>query len=99
MEKLIYENEEQLINDAVKMLIKNHLSWSGSDENMPSKDLGNVRGSFFDARATADFTDDEWDTLTDGERGEYENKVDSQFEKVAAEADRKWEAVKVILDL
>ena len=100
MEKLIYKDDEQLINDAVKMLIKNHLAWSGSDEEMPSRDLDNVRGRFFDARATADFTADEWDTaLSDEEREEYENKVNRQFDKAAVEADRKWKAVKVMLDL
>lgn len=99
MTKLTYKNDEQLINDAVKMLIKNHLAWSGSDENMPSKDLDNVRGSIFDARATADFSVDEWNALTDEERDEYTNKVDRLFYKAAAEADLRWEAVKVMLDL
>lgn len=99
MEKLTYKNDEQLFNDAVKMLIKRHLAWSGSDESMPSRDLDNVQGSFFDARVEADLTLSEWDAMTDEEQEEYENKVDRQFEKVAAEADRKWEAVKVMLDL
>lgn len=98
-EKLTYKNDEQPINDAVRMLIENHLAWSGSDESMPSADQDNVRGSFFDARATADFTVDEWDALTDEEREEHTNKVNSRFDKAAAEADRKWEAVKVMLDL
>ena len=99
MKKLTYKNDEQLINDAVRMLIKKHLAWGGSDESMPSRDLDNVRGNFFDARATADFTVDEWDALTDEEREEYTNKVDRQFDKAAAEADRKWEAAKTLLDL
>ena len=100
MEKLTYKNDEQLINDAVRMLIKKHLAWGGSDESMPSRDLDNVRGSFFYARVMADFTVDEWDTaLSDEEREEYENKVDRQFDKAAAEADRKWEAAKTLLDL
>lgn len=99
MEKLTYKNDEQLINDAVKMLIKNHLAWSGSHESMPSRDESDVRARFLDVRATADFTVDEWDALTDEEREEYTNKVDRQFDKAAAEADRKWEAVKVMLGL
>lgn len=53
----------------------------------------------FDARATADYTDEEWDALTDEERDEYESKVASQFNEVAAEADRKWEAAKVLFGL
>nr|DAF33255.1 MAG TPA: hypothetical protein [Caudoviricetes sp.] len=99
MEKLTYKNEEQLINDAVRMLIKNHLAWSGSQEGRPGIDLGNVRGSFFEARATADFTEDKWNAFTDEARDEYTNKVNSQFDKAAAEADRKWEAAKTLLDL
>lgn len=41
----------------------------------------------------------EWDALTDEERDKYANKVNRQFDKVAAEADFKWAAVKVMLDL
>lgn len=99
MEKLTYKNDEQLNNDAVMMLIKNHLAWSGSDENMPSVDQDNVRGSFFKALFLANFTVDEWNALPDEGRKEYTNKVNSQFDKAAAEADRKWESVKVMLDL
>lgn len=99
MEKLTYRNESQLHNDAVKILLRSHLSWSGSDENMPSDDLNNVRGHFFNARADADFTMDEWDAMTEDERIEYEAGVARQFDEIAAEADRKWEAVKVMLDL
>lgn len=99
MKKLTYKNDEQLLNDAVRMLIKKHLAWGGSDESMPSRDLENVRGMFFDARATVDFTLDKWDALTDEERDEYIKNVNRQFDKAASEADRKWEAVKVMLDL
>lgn len=49
MEKLTYKNGEQLINDAVRMLIKKHLAWGGSDKSMPSRDLDNVRGAFIEA--------------------------------------------------
>ena len=99
MEKLIYKNEEQIINDAVKMLIKKHLAWSGSDEEMPSRDLDNVRGNFINACLEGCYTVDEWNALTDEERVEYLNKIDRKFDKAAADADRKWEAVKVMLDL
>ena len=99
MEKLTYKNDEQLNNDAVRMLIKNHLALSGSHVGRPGIDLDNVRGNFFTARVTADFTLDEWNALTNEEIVEYTNKVDRQFDKAAAEADRKWEAVKVMLDL
>ena len=44
MQKLTYRNEDQLLDDAVKMLLERHLSWSGSNDSMPSRDIDNVRG-------------------------------------------------------
>ena len=99
MEKLTYKNEEQLINDAVRMFIKNHLAFGVSHVGMPSKDLGGVRGIFFYTRVTADFTAGEWVAVTYEERYEYAKKVNRQFDKALDEADRKWEAVKTLLDL
>ena len=54
MEKLTYKNEHQLCDDAVKMLLERHLSWSGSNESMPSRDLDNVRGQFLYAHIDAE---------------------------------------------
>ena len=99
MKNLKFENSKQLINDAVKMLIENHLAWSGSDESMPSRDLGNVRGEFIDAWLDGCYTVDKWDLLSEDEHMERFAYWDSRFNEAAAEADRKWEAVKVMLDL
>lgn len=99
MEKLTYKNEHQLHNDAVKMLLESHLSWSGSDKNMPSDDLNNVRGQFLYAHIDADFTYKEWNALSEEKRNEYTANIDVRFDAVAAEADIKWTAVKAILDL
>lgn len=99
MEKLTYRNEHQLFDDAVKMLLESHLSWSGSDKNMPSDDLNNVRGQFLYAHIDADFTGEEWYTLSKEGREEYANIINAAFEVVAAEADLKWTAVMVMLDL
>ena len=99
MEKLIYKNEEQLINDAVKMLIKKHLAWSGSDEKMPSRDLDNVRGNFINACLEGCYTVDEWDLMNEDEHEKCLDYLNRKFDDAAAEADRKWEAVKVMLDL
>ena len=99
MQKLTYKNKDQLFDDAVKMLLRNHLSWSGSDKNMPSDDLNNVRGEFLYAHIDADFTDEEWDALSDEKREEYAKNINARFEVAAAEADLKWTAVKVMLDL
>lgn len=99
MKNLKFENSKQLINDAVKMLIENHLAWSGSDKEMPSRDLGNVRGEFIDAWLDGCYTVDKWDLLSEDEHMERFAYWDSRFNEAAAEADRKWEAVKVMLDL
>lgn len=99
MQKLTYRNEHQLFDDAVKMLLERHLSWSGSDESMPSRDLDNVRGQFLHAHIDADFTDEEWDALSKEKRNEYAGKINVMFVAIAAEADLKWMSVKVILDL
>lgn len=99
MEKLTYRNEHQLFDDAVKMLLERHLSWSGSNESMPSRDLDNVRGQFLYAHIDADFTDEDWDALSEEGRKEYANTINAAFGAVAAEADLKWMAVKVMLDL
>lgn len=97
MQKLTYRNEDQLNNDAVKMLLEKHLSWSGSNESMPSRDLDNVRGQFLYAHIDADFTDEERDALSDEEREEYAKNINVRFEVAAAEADLKWTAVKAML--
>nr|DAH52952.1 MAG TPA: hypothetical protein [Caudoviricetes sp.] len=99
MKKLTYENEEQLHNDAVKLLLERHLSWSGSNESMPSRDLDNVRGQFLYAHIDADFTDEEWDALSDEERDKYNREINIRFEMAASAADLKWASVKVMLDL
>lgn len=99
MEKLTYKNEHQLCDDAVKMLLERHLSWSGSNESMPSRDLDNVRGQFLYAHIDADFTDEEWDALSEEGRKEYADIINAAFGVLADEADLKWAAVKVMLDL
>lgn len=99
MKNLKFDSPKQLINDAVKALIKNHLAWSGSDESMPSSDLGNVRGDFIDACLEGCYTVDEWDLMNEDEHEKSLAYLNRKFDDAAAEADRKWEAVKVMLDL
>ena len=99
MKKLTYKDEEQLHNDAVKLLLERHLSWSGSDKSMPSRDLDNVRGQYLCAHIDSDFTDEEWDALSEDERDKYNREINIRFELAASEADLKWTAVKVMLDL
>lgn len=92
-------NYEQIINNAVKELIESHLAWSGSDMNMPSRDLNNVRGRFILACRVGRYTADEWSSMSEDEKKERFDYWTSKFDEAAAKADRKWEAVKVMLDL
>lgn len=92
-------NYEQLINNAVKELIENHLAWSGSDKEMPSRDTGSVRGGFIKACREERYTADEWDLLNEDEKQGFFVYCSRKFADAAAEADRKWEAVKVMLGL
>lgn len=97
MKKINYD--EKPIENAVKELIKTHLAWSGSDKGMPSRDLDNVRGRFTDACREECYTVDEWDLMSEDEQDECLAYWDRKFDGAAAVADRKWEAVKVMLDL
>ena len=99
MKNLKFDSPKQLINDTVKALIKNHLAWSGSDESMPSRDLGNVRGEFIDACLDGCYTVDEWDLMNEDEHEKSLAYFNRKFNDAAAKADRKWEEVKVMLDL
>lgn len=99
MQKLTYRNAEQLHNDAVKLLLERHLSWSGSDKNMPSDDLDNVRGQYIDAYIDAVYPYEEWNAMSEEERNEATASVNVVFEVAASEADLKWTAVKVMLDI
>lgn len=96
MEKVNYE---QLINHAVKELIKKHLAWSGSDATMPSMDMDNVRGGFIEACLEGCYTVDEWNLMSEDDQNGCFAYWNSKFNDAAAEADRKGEAVKVMLDL
>ena len=99
MKNLKFENSKQLINDTVKALIEEHLALSGSDKEMPSRDLGYVRVNFISACLEGCYTIDEWDLMSEDEHEKCLAYFNRKFDKAAAEADRKWEAVKVMLDL
>lgn len=99
MKNLKFENSKQLINDTVKALIKEHLAWSGSDKEMPSRDLGNVRVDFINACLEGCYTVDEWDLMNEDEHDKSLSYFNRKFNDAAAKADRKWEEVKVMLDL
>ena len=89
MKNLKFENSKQLINDTVKALIKEHLAWSGSDKEMPSRDLGGVRGSFISACLEGCYTVDEWDLMNEDEHEKSLAYLNRKFDDAADEADRK----------
>lgn len=97
MKKINYD--EKPIDNAVKALIKEHLAWSSSDTSMPSRDESNVRGTFIDACLEGCYTAEEWALMNEDEQKECLAYWNRKFDDAAAKADRKWEAVKVILSL
>ena len=97
MTKLTYTNDQQFINDAAQMLIEKHLSWSGSNENTPSNDLGNVRGEMLMAHREARFTVEEWRAMDEVERSEARLEVFPLYEQALELADRKWNAAMTLL--
>lgn len=97
MKKLTYTNDQQLINDAAQMLIENHLSWSGSDTEMPSRDLDGVRGLISDAYLEYHYTADEWEEASKEERMLAEAAAGNLYRSAKQLADQKWEAVMTLL--
>jgi hypothetical protein len=97
MTKLAYTNDQQIINDAAQMLIENHLHWSGSNEGMPSNDLGNVSGVMLDAYRRANIAVEEWKSMDEEMKRDFLAKVELLYTKAAQLADRKWEAAMTLL--
>lgn len=99
MTNLTYTDDNQFVSDAAKMLIKAHLDWSGSGEEMPSRDKGCVRGLMFSAYFAANFTAEEFNAMSDEEKA-FESAIVSRLYKDACiAADRKWEAAMTLLDI
>jgi len=99
MMKLTYTDDEQIVADAAKMLIKAHLDWSGSDETMPSRDRGCVQGMMFSAYFEAKFTDDEFNAMSDEEKAFESAIIGGLYKEARIAADKKWEAAMTLLDL
>lgn len=97
--ELAYINDEQFVADAAKMLVKAHLDWSGSGEEMPSRDKGCVQGLMFSAYFAANFTAEEFNAMTDEEKAFKSEIVNRLYKDACIAADRKWEAAMTLLDL
>lgn len=100
MTKLTYTNDQQIINDAAQMLITAHLRWSGSTENMPSKDLDSVHGSIYSALMESEAM---WDEFSEDEKEttRCSNIIRTKvlFAEAAQIADRKWQAAMTLLGI
>lgn len=99
MTKLTYINDEQLINDAAQMLIADHLSWSGSDDGMPSRDLGNVGSKVGHAYLEAKYTVEEWQNESKEEQDFVEAEANALYKRAKKLADKKWEAAMLLLGM
>ena len=97
--KLTYVNDQQVIADAAKMLIENHLHWSGSNESLPSNSRSGVECELFSAYVEANLFDFEWDDLGVEDKRLYRDRASLLFEKAAQLADRKWQAAMTLLGI
>lgn len=99
MTKLTYINDEQLINDAAQMLIEKHLAWSGSDEGMPSTDLGRVGNMIVDVYLKANYPIKEWLNSSEEEKDLAEENANAIYRQAKQLADKKWEAAMRLLGM
>lgn len=99
MKKITEQTENAINAEAVAMLIKNHLSWSGSDENMPSKDKGYVEGWYIDRMVCEMYEDAEYDALSDEAKQAVFSGIAAKFEAVKEQTDAKWSAAKILLGI
>lgn len=99
MTKLTYANDKQIIDDAAALLVKEHLSWSDSDREMPSRDLGNVRGELVGAYMDAELGDKAQDEVTEDEIRFAKERANTLFRSACRAADEKWTAAKILLGI
>ena len=97
--KLTYKNDQQLVNDAARLIIENHLHWSNSNESSPSKGQENVRGQVFEAYRKAQYSIEEWSAMSDARKELEAILAGDLFEQAAQLADRKWEAAMTLLGI
>ena len=99
MKKLTYMNDQQIVNDAAQMLIEAHLRWSGSAEEMPSRDLDNIGGAIWQAYLEANYTVEEWDALNKNEKTMVNEEASILCRNAKQLADQRWEAVITLLGI
>ena len=99
MKKLPYMNDQQIVNDAAQMLIEAHLQWSGSAEEMPSRDLDNIHGTIENAYLEANYTVEEWSNAGKEEQTLAKAEVHFLWKKAKQLADQRWEAVITLLGI
>lgn len=103
MSRLNYTNDQQIIEDAARLLIEAHLYWRGSGNGMPSKDNNFVQGNIYCALMDHFVDRAIWDELTEDEREStrsyYGEMAEQLFNVAADEADRKWFEALLVLGL
>lgn len=99
MTKLAYIDNQQIVADAAQMLLESHLQWSGSQKDMPSRDIDYVQGQVINAFLEARFTVEEWNALSKEEQMLENAEACYAFKQAARLADRKWEAAMTLLGI
>lgn len=90
-------DEQQIIDNAVRELIMEHLSWSGSERRRPGDDESNVFSTVFNMYREVCFTPWEWADLETCDELDFRNYVAQRACEVADLADQKWSAAMELL--
>lgn len=92
-----FENETQIINDAAKAIIKQHLNLSNSLDSMPSEGDARILGEMIDAYMNMLYGED-WEWKQEGHKEAFKT-VKPMFEEARKLADKKWNAMIAIMDI
>lgn len=92
-----FENENQIINESAKEIVKNHLNWSNSLDSIPSENGNRFYGDMIDAYIDAIHGED-WDYDGD-EYKRISEIVLPMYEKAMEQADNKWNAMMAVMDI
>lgn len=96
-----YESDLQIVQDAARMLIENHLGYSNSLIGAPSDNIaGVVGGELWESYVTREVGSPKgWDALDEGSRALHKEIIESLFEEACVTADARWRAAMTLLGL
>lgn len=91
---------QEIKEQFVKKILKNHIMWSNSEDNMPSQNCGNIRAEYIGIMREQEIgsVDDYWE-LTTQQRDEFDVMVVIEFENIKQEADKRWHEALAIMGL